>query len=575
MNMHVPSAQLLPRELLTIISDYLLNEDRFACIFVCRNWSIAFTPPFYQSVSIVSRQQCNLFYNSLLCSRQKTESAKYFLWATSQIGHSVRQISIQTCHPNIYLMRQLPELCPYLRRLSISDDALDFTMPLSMDNRCSRLLSYLLPSLCQMLPMLTGLTIVVREGLHSLSWITHLPKLTQLSIHCWRSSRIAWDYSLMDHIHRSNEMQQQGSVDISAHPPAPTLKRIHLTLPYRFAEYHAAVWLLYFARKYPNLTDVSLETSSNYSVYTMTYALEYVDHPMLTSAIETARLNAYRVFADGCRRVTRIQFKDLGLYRHLFHALCDAGHARLEHLGMDEMRNFPSNTLALCFDNFNDTLRSLKLQCTCFMSINLPWSLRRLTHLARLVLCGPYSAVPIDTLLDCCAKLEVLELHRVRVTRMYPQRESSPCHTSLKQLVLNSQCVSEPFLTYIGIRCQALEVLQMMRCFVTKTSKNGRLLVRMPHQTMKRISFQDISLDGEVHVVAVRMADHEPGTYHWFDLNGHRRNHRNQRREEEKHHVLGIMRSKQRGAVLKLRNHIMIECQSLGQLHADQQRLLL
>lgn len=44
-------------------------------------------------------------------------------------------------------------------------------------------------------------------------------------------------------------------------------------------------------------------------------------------------------------------------------------------------------------------------------------------------------------------------------------------------------------------------------------------------------------------------------------------------RQEER--VLGRMPSKRRGAVLRLKNHLLIQCQSIDRLYVGQRRLLL
>lgn len=53
--------------------------------------------------------------------------------------------------------------------------------------------------------------------------------------------------------------------------------------------------------------------------------------------------------------------------------------------------------------------------------------------------------------------------------------------------------------------------------------------------------------------------------YRWYDMKESRQGER----------VLGRMPSKRRGAVLRLKNHLLIQCQSIDRLYVGQRRLLL
>lgn len=53
--------------------------------------------------------------------------------------------------------------------------------------------------------------------------------------------------------------------------------------------------------------------------------------------------------------------------------------------------------------------------------------------------------------------------------------------------------------------------------------------------------------------------------YRWYDLS----------ESHQQEHVLGQLPSERRGAVLQLKNHLLIQCHSIDRLYIGQRRLLL
>ncbi|KAI9489253.1 hypothetical protein BDB00DRAFT_791262 [Zychaea mexicana] len=117
----------LPQELIDRIARNLTQEDRHACILVCKQWHKVFLPNLYRSVRVRSRQALQSFFITL----QKSSSVvpEYPLgWVVRDLtlGHGTkllpyRATDLRDKNFRIGLSRQrwsaLPRLCPYLETL--------------------------------------------------------------------------------------------------------------------------------------------------------------------------------------------------------------------------------------------------------------------------------------------------------------------------------------------------------------------------------------------------------------------------------------------------------------------------
>ncbi|KAJ8656042.1 hypothetical protein O0I10_008264 [Lichtheimia ornata] len=605
------TAASLPREILTLISHHVTSEDYFACLYVCHNWSIAFTSILYATVSITNSCQCSLFYDTLLESARRSRKG---LPQRTNLGHCVKILRIKASRPRAEMVRRLPGLCPNLQVFDISNDP-GFT---SIDNdTCPTATSYRVADL-KRLPSnagyaalsLTQLSITSEYGIVNLDWLNGLHTLKKLQLN-W--SKQIWTFERMDEVHDwcphlerlelvldRSDFNKTDLVGLQLPPesmPAPSMQHISLTLPYHFAEYQAAAWLIYFASKYPNLRALCLDTNPTHH-YSMAFALEYMDAPILNSSVETARLRSYRLFAQGCRQLDTVHLKDIGLYRHFFHALWDTGHIKLQHLEIDETRNFPSGTIAQCFDWWKGSLHSLGLKGATYMpmNINLPWSLRLLTYLSHLEIVRPYGKLPIGLLLDCASSLKSLELYGTELCttmqlytnthrRFYSSDLSShslPHHPLQRLVIRGHNRLSEKVITYIGRRCLSLQHFELDDCTLSDIEEDNKGAIQLPYQSLEIMSLNNVCLlrssntyrrsGSQIEVFAVHTATNAgriSGTrcdhYRWYDMK--------EPRQQER--VLGRMPSKRRGAVLRLKNHLLIQCQSIDRLYVGQHRLLL
>ncbi|KAI7884383.1 hypothetical protein K492DRAFT_221819 [Lichtheimia hyalospora FSU 10163] len=515
------TAASLPREILTLISHHVAREDYFACLYVCHNWSIAFTFSLYATVSITNSCQCSLFYDTLLESARRHRKG---LPQRTNLGHCVKILRIKASRPRAEMVRRLPGLCPNLQVLDISNDP-GFT---SIDNDTCPTTSYRVADL-KRLPsnagyatlLLTQLSITSEYGIVNLDWLNGLQTLKKLQLN-W--SKQIWTFERMNQVHhwcphlerldlvldRSdfNKTDLVG-LQIPESMPTSSMHHISLTLPYHFAEYQAAAWLIYFASKYPQLRVLSLDTNPTHH-YSMAFALEYMDAPILSSSVETARLQSYRIFAQGCSQLDTVHLKDLGLYRHFFHALWDTGHIKLQHLEIDEIRNFPSGTIAQCFDWWKGSLLSLGLKGATYMpmNINLPWSLRSLTWLTHLEIVRPYGKLPIGLLLDCAAGLKSLELNGTELCttmqlytnthrRFYSSDLSShslPYHPLQRLVIRGHNRLSEKVITYLGRRCLGLQHVELDYCTFSDIEKENKGAIHLPYQSLKSMTLNNVSL---------------------------------------------------------------------------------
>ena len=96
----------LPAEILNVIAQALPVEDWYACIFVNKEWSVEFTSMFYRSVTLRTDRQCTLFYDALLESSRR-------------VGYYTRELCILAPDPPIMMLKELPQLCPFLVRLDL------------------------------------------------------------------------------------------------------------------------------------------------------------------------------------------------------------------------------------------------------------------------------------------------------------------------------------------------------------------------------------------------------------------------------------------------------------------------
>lgn len=515
------TAASLPREILTLISQHVAKEDYFACLYVCHNWSIAFTSILYATVSITSSCQCSLFYDSLLESARRYRKG---LPQRTNLGHCVKILRIKASRPRAEMIRRLPGLCPNLQVFDISNDP-GFTW---IDNDACPTTPYRVADL-KRLPSnagyatlsLTQLSITSEYGIVNLDWLNGLQTLKKLQLN-W--SKQIWSFERMNKVHTWCPLLERLDLvldrsdftkadlvrlQIPESMPSSSMHHISLTIPYHFAEYQAAAWLTYFSSKYPNLRVLSLNTNPTHH-YSMAFALEYMDAPILSSSVESARLQSYRLFAESCTQLDTVHLKDIGLYRHFFHTLWDTGHIKLQHLMIDESRNFPSGTIAQCLDWWKTSLLSLGLKGASYMpmNINLPWSLRSLSYLSHLEIVRPYGKVPIGLLLDCAAHLKSLELDGTELCttmplytntqrRLYSSDLSSsslPLHPLQRLVIRGHNRLSEKVITYIGRRCLSLQHFELEYCTLGDTDKENKGAIQLPYQSLISMTLNNVSL---------------------------------------------------------------------------------
>ncbi|KAI9255240.1 hypothetical protein BDA99DRAFT_518284 [Phascolomyces articulosus] len=109
------NATSLPQDVLLNIDAYLWPEDRYACLFVCRQWYTSFLTKFYTNITIQTALQCeklcNLLDMTIAPSQTKGQQQQQ-----QSLGHAARELHLDLSAedleklPSSRLTNQLPSL---------------------------------------------------------------------------------------------------------------------------------------------------------------------------------------------------------------------------------------------------------------------------------------------------------------------------------------------------------------------------------------------------------------------------------------------------------------------------------
>ena len=118
-------AMSLPGDILLNIDNYLWPEDRYACLFVCRQWYTTFLARFYTSITIQTTHQCeqlcNAFEMTISKQQQQSKGEERQLYLLSP-GHTVRELHMSLCTEDLEKLSstRLPNHFPSLRSFTVS-----------------------------------------------------------------------------------------------------------------------------------------------------------------------------------------------------------------------------------------------------------------------------------------------------------------------------------------------------------------------------------------------------------------------------------------------------------------------
>lgn len=566
---------LLPHDLLLSIDNYLYPEDRYACLYVCRQWYSVFSTLFYTRVTVTSPYQC-----IQLCEH------------LAKVGDVIKELNIHLCTDDLEKWAHpLPSRCPSLRVLRVSTFTTpSFTIsPTSSPHHNDEYTPYrniLGASIdrCWTLPSqsLTMLSLSIRqlEKDSVLRMTSQLPRLTYLYLNWINGS---WNSSDMDKVHAScqqlthvwisaetfitqanhviqddpeahfeddpffshasNDLIQQLFPKPAAGPAAPHLVDFHLSI-YRGLSEHMCDWFVYAAHNYPNLEALALEMRPKHQDRVGERPFEYDLLDMLMTYKWTrtiwkqAALPALQLLFQSCMQLRSIHLFQLYLPRHFLEALFSSG-LKIEAFGstcnIHSIWRVDSSNWLFC-----STLVTLSLQACItspatnksFMHFLTSMPCLRHLHLAR------YESFSLDALMNACPDLETLSLDGMPLLEKDQDTETSDDHndvdTSIKvrlhTLVVQHAIISDKFFKHIR---PGLMFLTMKHCAVIGSTLSYCAQMHIPahvnlkSMTLDEMMFEQHSCDRKMVKVSGRLqrftviglnATCTSFKYQWYDL---------------------------------------------------------
>lgn len=487
-------ASSLPHDVLLAINRHLSPDDRYACLFVCRQWYIAFAMPFYETVvlkdDVGCEQLCQTLEDDLhqaqVTPQRPGRPLRPLLDAISQIKLHMTE----TDHLLITELRRIALFCRSLKRLEVSllwDMAPELIKKALQDQKALAA-SVQHGFFCHLPPQLTSLQLRVpmmeRDMVHDL--LCHMPNLTHFDIN-WIAG--VWSLSDMDRLHRAcpRLVDLRITADVYAPSPSPSpspgsdrnssldtpavtpaaLKYLYVAM-YRGMSDLFADWLQYATQTYhATLEAITLEARPEGYYYRSSERPFEID--LLATALEYSRgrlrhhrglddeIALFRAFRRACRRLTSLDLMHIHLTTRLLRE--NVIQPGLTHMGMT--KNFgvnealPENHLPL-FCYFPNTLTSLNLQAIVSPTYlrdllrDLPLTDLRLTY-------GPKFA--LHGLLATCPHLTSLTLERAEEILWEPYQ-----HARLSRLSLIKCAINEPLLGRLSEGLPQLSHLTMESC---------------------------------------------------------------------------------------------------------------
>lgn len=547
----------LPQELLVLINGNISPEDRYACLFVCRQWHCVFVQLFYSNVTLHSLQRCTRFYRTLCQSGKDTHRTIRPL----PLGHFVKKLCIKQHSPPPIVMQQIPSLCPSLWSLEFSkaEDRLVSYEKEPLSPLTPAFMASLTPNRAVMSQLLfthysslqlSELTLECYSGIKSLVFLSAMPQLRRLSLK-WKGE---WRMEDMDVLHilcGYLEMLQISatSFEFSMHDGinfdfetklAPTIRRIDLSVDRGLSATGYTPWLVYFAKKYPQLESLKLsgrfDPEVAYDIFPEEEDREEEDLPVILFPEitqwrrdrEVTRMKAYRLFFESCTHIKILKLINMRLYRGFFSEMFQSGKFQLSHLSIHDEMLFPTRQVNAAVRRFGQTLTSLSLYAEESgedswrrgSPLDLPRMLKRLPALRNLCL-GDMHHVSLPLLLDAGPQIESLTLIHVRLdlSTEYPGEldisdddddedndEEIEDHdqngirtairTKLKELYIRRTPLRQETLDHISRRCTLLKKLLLENCGIYGAQK-GLISIDFADQTLDSLILDNLVFKDE------------------------------------------------------------------------------
>lgn len=543
----------LPHELLILINESLSAEDRYASLFVCRQWYIVFVQLFYKSVTIMSLSRCNKFYRTL----QQSAKQQQFPLQPLALGLIVRGLTIKQHSPPPKIMQQLPSLCPNLESLEFikTEDRLvsydkDSTERYTASLTPNRgVMSQLLFTYYRHLP-LTHLSLECYSGVRNLVFLAVMPQLEHLTL----KLKGEWRMDDMDMVHslcpRLQSLQVTATLfEFSMHDginfdfetePALHLTKIRLNIDRGLSASGYLPWIVYFARKYPRLQELYLggrfDPEIAYDLFPEEDGRRDNDILPVTLFPEVAqfrqerdetRTRAYAIFFKSCRELRSLHLTNMRLYRGFFDQMVhNGGVLPLQHLAIHDEMLFPRTPIRNAVLLFSQTLTSLSLYAEnngdgdwrFTAQLDVPGLLGHLPQLRHLSL-GDMHDISLSTMLDKAPQLETLMVVHVRLNLQHAygpdgglddmdsddERAESDRQRShdaaapgglrlrpnLKELTIQRTPLTQNILDHISRRCTGLTHITLEHCGV-HGSRSGSLILDMPYHQLQMLHLDNL-----------------------------------------------------------------------------------
>ena len=493
----------LPAEILNVIAQALPVEDWYACIFVNKEWSVEFTSVFYRSVTLRTDRQCTLFYDTLLESSRR-------------LGYYTRELCILAPDPPIMMLKELPQLCPFLVRLdlpqSIRGHIHDLaTLPLNFASLSS--LSYL----------------CVTSNLADFSWLKSLSQLTYLSIqwvstewsmdlvadlHAWcpqlhslqlviksismiakstlPSSRILSPDLTLNHHYKHHRLQHSND---SNNTIAHIVQLVKIYLPVELVHPLVTDWFVFCAKTYPSLKHltIGLEIGHELTSHQRTNPFAF------DNDIKNKLLSSMSTFAQSCQYLKSIEVENFGEYYRLLQTI-DRHQRQLERIKIKDPYELIAWTLfsestksskdsltTLSIDSFRDFLPGVEY--------GLLQHIQTLSNLSRLTLGDCMNRISIDKLLRAAPQLKYLCLIATYIVTTNDTDPFIEKHDGLEILVFRRNSVSQSVLRYIDQHCHRLQQLSIERTSIPPLADDiiQQSHISLPNLDLKKITLHNVS----------------------------------------------------------------------------------
>ncbi|ORY95253.1 hypothetical protein BCR43DRAFT_492690 [Syncephalastrum racemosum] len=542
-------ASSLPHDVLLAINRHLGPEDRYACLFVCRQWYIAFAMPFYESVllkdDIACEQLCQTLEEDWQQSQRTHHHADLPNRTLRPLMDAISQIKLHMTDTDHLLITELRRIASYCRSLKSLEVYILWDMPPELIKKALQDQKTLAASVqhgffCHLPPQLTRLELRVpmMESTMVHDLLHHMPNLTHFDIN-WIAG--VWSMPDMDRLHRACPRLVDLRITADAYAPSPSpspsqegeplviqacLRNLYVAT-YRGMSDLFADWLQYATQTYhATLETLTLEARPQGYYYRSSNRPFEID--LLTTALEYSRgrvrhhrgledeISVFRTFRRSCRRLVSLDLMHIHLTTSLLREnIIQTG---LSHMGMT--KNFGISDEALPeHRHLPDTLTSLNLQAIVAplylqeMLRGLPLSNLSLTY-------GPKFA--LHSLFATCPQLTSLTLERAQEILWKPQQY----HPRLTRLNLINCALSESLLDRISEGLPQLSHLTMDSCKVycdtqkrscwTRLNLTG--IMRLDTIEIRQLLLMDAKHQRQVALVGVDNYDQTNEGVKWYHV---------------------------------------------------------